>query len=1079
MERSEIYSPPKTKDPKSFFKNFNLNLKESANHPLEMWTSAHPDKRQTSIRLLAIITMSIFIYEAYMVIIVFLLQFTPKWFEMLFSSLFLIALLFPILYFFLVQPLIQQIIERKQAEEKLEKYRDHLEELVEERTSALKESQEDLAKAQAIAHIGSWKWIFSNNEVTWSDVMYRVFGLDKETFDGRIEKVFIDSIHPDDRDEFKRICQKILETQKSEPFECRIILPENGVRFVRVESDFIYDSKGEIIGQVGIVHDITERLLAEEKLKESEERYRFLFENSIEAIFTTDIEGTFTSLNKSCEELLGYKREELISESYKKVIPPEEADFIFKEFNKLYRTGEPISNIIYPIVKKDGKKRMLEGCVNLIKKGNRIEGFQGTVKDITERKLSEEELKRSKEAVEKANLELASTNLELEMTILQLKEMAIEAEVANHTKSEFLTNVSHEIRTPLNSIIGMIDLVLESNLDSEQKKFLGMSKSSAYSLLDIINDILDFSKIESGKMNLEHVNFNLTEIIDSLISPLSYRAHKKGLELLVDIDPEVPINLIGDPTRFRQVIVNLIGNSIKFTEEGEIELHVGVDKLTSRRARLHVFIRDTGIGVSEEKKKIIFDSFTQADGSTTRKYGGTGLGLTISEKLLELMYGEIWVESEVGKGSIFHFTAEFDLQIGHQPISAVVGDDLEGLSVLVVDDNTSNRIILNKTLELWGMTTREAASGTEGFKAIMDAQRSKNPFDLIILDYLMPEMDGIDVARSLQKEGITDIPIIMLTSAEVGFEGHKDLGICKCLMKPVTPPVLADAIFNIISGIKLEDKQDTAISAKIPKEELKGLKVLLAEDNEVNQILETEILKRRGLEPVLVENGLQAIEKFKEEDFDLILMDVQMPEMGGTEATVEIRKIEKTTGGHIPIIALTAHAMKGDRERFLSSGMDDYVSKPLREDELIDVICRCIELKDTCEGDLSKDGEVDKKVILDLDELLDRVLGDQELANRVIETFQNNIPKRLKDLDNAIANEDFTRIKEIAHDLKGSSGNISAEGVKKASVELEKAALEKSFDNVEICIGKLEEELKRLEGFIDAHVGGLYEHINC
>ncbi|MDY6965432.1 MAG: PAS domain S-box protein [Halobacteriota archaeon] len=1209
-----------------------------------------------------------------------------------------------------------------------------------------------------------------------NEATLEMYGSDRK--EDLIGKNAFDLIYTEERKKMFSTAGDLFKKGSSKIQEFSVKSKDGSIKPVEISITLLRDAEGKPMGFIGITRDVTERKMAENALKESEEQYRVLFENSIEAVYTVDLKGNFTSLNNACEELLGYKQEELLGVSYSKVIAKEIVDTTFKGFNRMYRTGEPIRNLEYEIIRKDGERRLLEGCANLIRKGGIIEGFQGTVRDVTERKRSEdlsrtqrdlglslsaasgldetlrlcietaiqvsgmdcggvylvdeasgdldlvyykqltpefvkntshydsdsinsrlimagepiftrhqelglslseaersenlsavgiipvhyeekviasiniashtldevpafarialetiaaqignaiirskaeealreseekyatlveldpdgivllqdgkivfanrsaykisgfdesevlgkdifgllsgdmadtfsampsdmkkiminrlseavkgnvlsntyqvkakektgkdiwveiytnpikykgraaelilirdvterkkaeEDLTKSKEALERANLELASTNLDLEMSILDAKEMTAAAETANRAKSEFLANMSHEIRTPLNSIIGMIDLVKDSDLDYEQIKFLEMAKSSSFSLLDIINDILDFSKIESGKMELEHAGFNLMDTVNGLIGPLSYRAHKKGIELLLDVDCEVPIYLVGDPTKFRQVIVNLIGNAIKFTEEGEIELSIMATKETSESVSLHVSVRDTGIGISEEKKKIIFDSFTQADGSTTRKYGGTGLGLTISKKLLEMLGGEIWVESEINKGSTFHFTVEFDLQSESKHISKMFDGGLKGLSVLVIDDNATSRIILKKVTESWGMIASEAVSGDEGIKKVVNAKKSGNSFDLILLDYLMPEMDGLGVGRKLQKYGIRT-PIIMLSSAEIRSEEYRDLGVDLCLMKPVTPSNLLNAITNSISGVKIKEKEPPSMN-KVPVKSFEGYKVLLAEDNEVNQILELEILKRNGLEAVLVENGLKVVEKFKDKEFDLILMDVQMPVMGGVEATFKIREIEAVAGGHVPIIALTAHAMEGDRERFLGAGMDDYVSKPIREEELIRVISKYATSTDAAEKD-SNEGEgigvvnssKDDLNVFNMDALLDLISGDRDLANRVITIYKEKLPDKLKALEDAIENDDFGGIRAIAHDLKGSSSNISAREVQKAALELEKAGAMEDMDEVQASMVKLKEELDRLVQMIDTYVEGLYECINC
>ena len=906
------------------------------------------------------------------------------------------------------------------------------------------------------------------NIIDMNEATLEMFGTEEEG--DLIGKNAFDLVPLEEKKKLFLASRELFDKGHSKNREYSVFSKNGHPKPVEMAMSLLENHKKKPIGFVGITRDISYRKKAESDLDDSETRYRFLFENSIVAVYTIDVKGNFTSLNRACEELIGYSRKEIIGENFTKYLTPEYIELIFNDFNNLFKTEKPIHNSNYDIIRKNGEIRSVELCVNIIKRGGLIEGFQGTAIDITERKLGEIELSKSKDAMELANLELAATNLELEMSNLQTKEMAVEAEAANRAKSEFLANMSHEIRTPLNSIIGMVDLVLDMDPGPGQKKFLKMAMSSSYSLLDIINDILDFSKIEAGKMQLENTGFNLIDTIHGLCDTLSHRAHEKGIEFLLDIDPDVPVNLVGDPTKLRQVMVNLVGNAIKFTDEGEIELSIGVDDESDGVARLHIFVRDTGMGIPEEKKDVILESFTQADGSTTRKFGGTGLGLAISKSLVEMMGGELWIESKMDEGSTFHFTSAFELQSVPQPVPSINVQDLKGMSVLIIDDNESNRIILEKTIKPWGMVATDVASGEEGIREAMDAKGLGKPYDLILLDYLMPGMDGESVARELRSRGIKDTPIIMLTSAE-GPMNYREVGINTCLMKPVTPSDLMDAIMTIISAFEGDETDLAPANDNAPVYPLGSIKILLAEDNEVNQIVETEMLKKHGLEPVLAENGLQAVEKFEEGDFNLILMDVQMPEMSGVEATRKIREIEKSTGGHITIIALTAHAMKGDRERFLGIGMDGYISKPIRNNEFIEVIRECMPTVDT-EGVKSEDDVETDSNVLDVGSLMELVSGDRDVVDEVLTIYSKKLPGKVKALEGAIDASDLGEIKAIAHDLKGSSASITAKNVQNAAAELESATQAEDMDAVRTSMGELKGELDRLEGTLKGYLEG-------
>ena len=664
--------------------------------------------------------------------------------------------------------------------------------------------------------------------------------------------------------------------------------------------------------------EIMERVRTQETLSEERKILRGLIDNVPDHMYVKDVNCRFLVANLAVARQMGTTPEEALGKSDFDFYPADLAKTFYEGERRVILSGNAEVNREETGLDSEGKvSQIMTTQAPIRDKFGRVTGLVGISRDITHLKKAQEELRIAKEA----------------------------AEAGSRAKSEFLANMSHEIRTPLNGVMGMTDLALDTQLTPEQREYLETVKMSSDGLLTVINDILDFSKIEAGRIDLEAVEFNLRDCMEAAMKTLAVRADEKGLELLCEIGAEVPETVRGDASRLRQIAINLLGNAIKFTSEGEVALKVQLEAEEGQERLLHFIVRDTGIGIPQEKLKMIFEPFSQADTSTTRQFGGTGLGLTISTRLVEMMGGKIWVESEVGKGSQFHFTARFGA-VGKReakPASAVPPENLSGVKVLVVDDNRTNRRILEGMLSRWGMEAYCAEDGEEALAELSAALKAGNPYRLILTDRHMPKMDGFAFIESVrQRVVLSAAMIVMLTSA--GHRGDaarcQELGVAGYLLKPIRQAELREAIARVLA-----EKERETESRLVTRYSVQGagvadasLCVLLAEDNAVNQKLATRLLEKRGHRVKVASNGKEALEALRNEKFDLVLMDVQMPEMDGFEATAAIREKEKGSLERQPVIALTAHAMKGDREKCLAAGMDGYLTKPIRPQELDELL---------------------------------------------------------------------------------------------------------------------------------------------
>lgn len=792
----------------------------------------------------------------------------------------------------------------------------------------------------------------------------------------------------------------------------------------------LYDHKGNRIGAIESIRDISERKRVESELENSLSLLRAIIESTADGMIAIDTKGRIVTWNQKfmdmwklpkdavesgdVEGLLQYLKEQLV-----------QPELFIQNLHSAYQNLE--MNISDTLEFKDG--RVFERYSTPYRMYGEIAGRVWSYRDITERKQMIDQLQKAKE----------------------------EAEAANRAKSEFLAKMSHEIRTPMNGILGMTELALATELNPEQKEYIDMARISANSLLHIINSILDFSKIEAGKMELMNRPFDLEEAVSQVADNLALRAHEKGLELVYYIDPDVPLHLIGDEIRLQQILFNLIGNAVKFTDTGEVIFRVGMVGEQNGRVKLQFIIKDTGIGIPEDKMDRLFQSFMQLEDVHVRKYGGTGLGLAISKQLVEMMGGEISVESREGEGSTFAFTAVFPVDEGKKAENPIQ-IDISNLRILIIDDNKTNRIVLEKMLAKKGALVVLAEGGSEGLDLMRQRKGTGDPFDIILLDAHMPGMDGFAVAEQIRRDqDMKDSIILMLTSADIkgGPMRCKELDIDTYLVKPISQKELLEAISKALRRKQdHEEYKNYHGMRSIEKYAANGKKarILLAEDNLINQKVAVALLERKGHQVVAVSNGKEVLSLLeKDHDFDLILMDIQMPEMSGLEATGKIREREKTTGRHIPIIAMTAYAMKDDREKCMEAGMDGYISKPLNTQNLYDEIERFLELEETP---------------VDLSGVLEAAGNHSEFVDELIQMLLDGYPSQLEEMAIAIEAKDPARLEKRAHTFKGAISNFGAAAAYDLASKLEMMGRKRQLDGANDVLAALNKEMLRIERYL-------------
>jgi two-component system sensor histidine kinase/response regulator len=933
----------------------------------------------------------------------------------------------------------------KQVE--VEAARENVEEQVRQRTQELCQSEERFRGALEHAAIGMALVAPDGRWVRVNRALCEILGY---TSDELLGRTFQELTHPEDlaadSAQVDRMLRGAIPTYQ---LEKRYIHKDGHIVWVLLSVSLVRNSAGVPLHFVAQIQDITDRKQADEELRRTRGQLMDAIESLDAGLVMFGQDERLVVCNTRYKEIYGLVADLLVPGTpYEKIL------------RAAYQAEPNLAN--------EGTE---DEWVN-----RRLTIFRAA-KQPTEHPMGDRWIRISDRRTRDGGV------VSLRTDITALKRAQEVAEAASRAKGDFLANMSHEIRTPLNGILGLTDLLLDSDLTPEQRESISLVKSSGDALLTVINDILDFSKIEAGKLDLDLSPFFLRDALGDTLKAMALRAHIKGVELTCDVPVNVLDGVVGDVGRLRQVLTNLVGNAIKFTETGDVGVRVEQVDDPGEKIRLRFTVWDTGIGIPKEKQGSIFDAFTQADGSTTRRYGGTGLGLTISARLVALMGGRIWVDSEVGRGSAFHFEACFEKASDSiaRPIARPLAN-LRGVAVLVVDDNPTNRRVIQEMLRVWEARPTCVDSGAAALVELRRAAKDGEPYPLILLDAMMPEMDGFTVAEIITRErDLAGAAVMMLTSADRQGDASRcrSLGLAAYLVKPVKMVELQRVIASVLGqdlsgsnpGFSKNGQKRSKATGQVNSANQRPLKILLAEDNPVNQRVAVRLLQKHGHSLTVANHGGHAIAAMEAERFDLVLMDMQMPEVDGFEATRLIRKKEASLGLHTPIIAMTAHAMKGDRERCLAAGLDEYLSKPVQKDDLLRIISW---VADALGDEIPPDGGSTKSEAQELVSAvnhaaaIERLGGDEELFAELVGLFREQGPRTIQEIADALEAGDAVKIRRSAHALKGAAGYLGGTLTVQAAQRLEQIGASNEISAASAAFQDLENELGRMLAELNA-----------